>query len=160
MTTSTSDLGFDAALAQVHERWISIVARMLAPATIARAGFWERWAAVRFLSDQFRNVYRLERALLEQLAPKLDPAVLADLRAGLGRIEHLRQEADTAGRRRGTAPVVAGLALQLLLEVQRWSRAFDQAAASVAPGEVPGEGRELVERIATASDLGGLFSAR
>lgn len=159
MTTTASDLQFTGALAQVQERWISIVARVLAPATMARAGFWERWAAVRFLSDQFTNVCRLEGSLVERLAPLLDAGELAGLREGLGRIERLRQELDTAGRRRGTAPVVAGLSLQLLLEVQRWSRALEQAAAAIPPADIPSDARELLDRIATAADLGGLFKA-
>jgi hypothetical protein len=56
-----------AALAPIHDRWFWQVRSALAPATDARAGFWSRWGAARFLGDQFGIHFRLECALADEL---------------------------------------------------------------------------------------------
>ena len=44
----------DAVLRPIHNSWIEETRRFLDPATEPGADFWTRWAAVRYLSDDFR----------------------------------------------------------------------------------------------------------
>ena len=89
-------------LGRVHETWMEQVTTFLTPALNDEADFWTRWSVARFLSDQFRDWFRLERALLDALGPLVpDEAsrTLATVRAGL---EHTVEELVIAARRRTT----------------------------------------------------------
>ena len=73
-------------LGRVHEKWMEQVITFLTPALNDEADFWTRWPVARFLSDQFRGQFLLERALLDALGPLVpDEAsrTLASVRAGL-----------------------------------------------------------------------------
>jgi hypothetical protein len=48
----------DAMLRPIHNTWVEETRRFLDPAMESNADFWTRWAAVRYLSDDFRDRYR------------------------------------------------------------------------------------------------------
>jgi len=104
MTTvpnTTSSLG--AKLRGFHCLWITEARRFLAPALEPGADFWTRWAAVRYLSDDFQERHAMELVLVHRLRPVLAEDVAARLVTGGDGVFHLRLEADRIGRRRGTA---------------------------------------------------------
>src|SRR3954468_3659844 len=96
----------DAVLRPIHNVWVTETHRFLDPAIEPGADFWARWGATRFLSDDFRDRYRRERALVDQLRSLLRPDVSEHpVREG-DRLVRLRLELDRLGRRRGTAAEV------------------------------------------------------
>jgi hypothetical protein len=142
------------ALSLVHDQWMERIARLLAPATSPRATFWERWGAVRFLSDQFEDRFRLEAELAETLAERLAPSVRIRLRAARMALERARGDLMAAGRRRGTAVEVALLVRRFLDQTRRWCATLELAARGLAADELTPESRTLLARLRTAAGLG------
>ena len=141
-------------LAAIHDQWIERIARVLAPATLPRAGFWERWAAVRFLNDQFAARFRLECEFIESLGDRLAPTIRGRLTTARKALEHTRTELTSAGRRRGTGAEVAGLARTFLDQARRWCAALELATATLESDELPERSRTLLARLHTAAGLG------
>jgi hypothetical protein len=154
MTTTPTADRLDGALAQLHHRWIETVERILGPAITPGAGFWDRWGAVRFLTDQFESFYRLEATLLERLAASLPPAELARLRQSLGEMERTRSRLVGLGRRRGTAVEVSRQATALLALVRRWAQNLEDAARPLGSAEVPPDSKDLLDELASLALAG------
>ena len=77
----------EAVLRPIHNTWVEETHRFLDPAAEPGADFWTRWAAVRYLSDDFRDRYRLERAQLAELRPFHRPDVAERLGVWCAEIE-------------------------------------------------------------------------
>src|SRR5512138_87502 len=114
-----------------HRLWIAETRRILQPALKAEADFWTRWAAVRYLSGDFRERFWIERRLVEQLQPRLAAPVATRLAAQGEQVFSLRLELDRMGRRRGAAPEFAALAEALLNGLGRWLGDIERAAAEM-----------------------------
>ena len=134
-------------LSHVHDWWMERIARVIAPAAQPGATFWERWAAVRFLTDQFEARFRLECQLVESMAALLPPPLLAHLRAARVELERTRSRLSAAGRRRGSGPEVAVLARRFLDEARRWCAALELATTSIAADDLSDHSRELLARL-------------
>jgi hypothetical protein len=117
-TSPTSAL--EGALRSTHEAWLRDARRFLGPALDPLADFWTRWAAVRYLSDDFRAHYRMERALVDQLRLLLPKDTGVRLTAEGDQVWRLRLEIDRIGRRRGTALEFAAGAGALLERLGLW----------------------------------------
>ena len=129
---TTSFLG--AELPGFHRLWITEARRFLAPALESGADFWTRWAAVRYLSDDFRERHAMELVLMHRLRPVLAEDVAARLVTGGDGVFHLRLEADRIGRRRGTAKEFAEGVAALLERLETWLAEIERAAAELTPG--------------------------
>lgn len=154
MTATPAADRLDAVLPQIHHRWLGTVERILAPAIAPGAGFWDRWGAVRFLTDQFESFYRIEATLIESLAASLPPSDLARLRQDLGEVERARAGLVGVGRRRGTGPEVSRQATALLTLTRRWSSALEDAARRLGPAELPPGSKKLLEELASLAQVG------
>lgn len=141
-------------LSLVHDQWMERIARLLAPAMSPRATFWERWGAVRFLSDQFEDRFRLEAELAENLGELLTPSVRVRLRGARVALERSRGDLMAVGRRRGTGAQVALLARRFLDQARRWCATLELATAGLDAGDLPVESRTLLARLRTAAGLG------
>lgn len=144
----------NATLSLVHDQWMERIARLLAPPASPRATFWERWGAVRFLSDQFEDRFRLECDLAESLAGQLSPSVRVRLHGARAAVERSRSDLMAAGRRRGTAAQVALLCRRFLDQARRWCATLELATAGLAIGDLPPESRTMLARLRTAAGLG------
>ena len=140
-------------LATVHETWMEQVATNLAPALSEEADFWSRWTVVRFLSDQFRDRFRLECALLDELDPLLPVEVtgtLASVRAGL---EHTMADLMIVGRRRATGLLTARLTRRFIDQLALWFVEVELATGRIEMGELPPEPSRLLTSLQAAHAL-------
>ncbi len=138
-------------LSLAHDRWIERIARFLAPTLQARATFWERWGAVRYLADEFQARFRLEQDLVESLAGLLPASIRRRLAAGGAAVARTRDQLMAAGRRRGTAPEVRLLARRLLDQTRRWCATVELATSRLHQDDLTPETRELLERLDRAA---------
>ena len=114
-----------------HRLWIAETRRALQPALRTQADFLARWAAVRYLSEDFRERFWIERRLVEQLRTRLPGPVATWLAAQGEQVYSVHLELDRTGRRRGAAPEFAALAEALLNGLGRWLRDIERAAADM-----------------------------
>ena len=140
-------------LARTHRVWIERTRRFVEPATDPEASFWTRWAAVRYLADQFLGHYRRERDLVNELRAYLPPGRFERLAQDGERIEQLRLALDGLGRRRGTAPKVAAASRALLSLVPSWCHEIERATSCLPQSLLPAEATRLVAELETYSRL-------
>ncbi len=141
-----------AELTALNGRWLDEVRQHLSPACDPHAGFWDRWAAVRYLADQFEEPYRRTGDLLEALLDHLDQRTAGRLVDDRQAIDHLRADFNEIGRERGTAIAAAAIACSLLATLQRWCSALEDAVRTVGR-ENPTRVRDALARLASA-DIG------
>jgi len=134
----------DQVLRGIHYAWVQEARTFLEPATAAAADFWTRWAAIRYLDDEFRDRYDLERGLLAALRPFLPPATAERIAHEGERVFRLRLELDRVGRRHGTAPEVADGARALLDQLVLWLTTIEQAVAGLTRDTLAPEGEILL----------------
>jgi hypothetical protein len=104
----------------VHEIWMEQVATFVTPALSEDSDFWTRWSVARFLSDQFRDRFRLERALLDSLGV-LVPLEATQALAEVGaRLERTGEELAIVARRRATGLLTARLARRFIDQLALW----------------------------------------
>lgn len=142
-----------AVLARIHRHWLRQVAQVLEPAIAAEATFWERWAAARFLCDQFEGRYRLECELMESLAPLLPDHELTRLEAERETVERLRATLVSAGRRQLGGPLVSGLSRVLLRQLRQWCRRLETASEALALEVLPADAHTQLSRLDIADDV-------
>jgi len=144
ITGTGKDRPLASLLRAVHEIWIRETTLFLSPAILPDAGFWDRWTAVRYLTDQFQEQYRRERALLAEMRPFF-PAEAADRVCREGeRIGQLGKVLDRIGRRRGTARTVAVASREFLQLLRHWCSDIELAAEQIPRDVLPQEGSRLV----------------
>ncbi|HEU5040306.1 MAG TPA: hypothetical protein VFT84_05780 [Gemmatimonadales bacterium] len=142
-----------AVLARIHRHWLRQVARVLEPAIQPAASFWERWAAARFLCDQFEGRYRLECELMEDLVPILPPHEVIRLEAERETVERLRATLIAAGRRQLGGPLVSALSRVLLGQLRRWCGRLEAATAGMELDDLPPEARDKLTQLDIADDV-------
>lgn len=149
-TPTQGEQPLDRALRGVHDAWVHEARCFLEPAMEPAADFWTRWAAVRYLDDDFRDRYELERGLLAELRPFLGPLTAERLAREGDRLIRLRLEVDRIGRRRGTAAEVAGGARALLDQLMRWLAEIEQGVAGLTRDTLAPEGESLLAHMEAA----------
>jgi len=148
-----SEEGLDAVLRPIHNTWVEETRRFLDPAIEPDADFWTRWAAVRYLSDDFRDRYRRERALVDRLRPFVRLDVAERLTREGDRLFRLRLELDRSGRRRGTAAAVAAGTRDLLEQLGAWCAEIELAAAGLTRDALPPEAADLLAHLEAATSI-------
>ena len=143
----------DAVLRPIHNTWVEETRRFLDPAIEPGANFWTRWGAVRYLADDFRDRYRRERALVDQLRPFFRLNVAERLGREGDRLFRLRLELDRIGRRRGTAAEVAAGTRELLEQLGVWCAEIELAAGALTRDTLPAEARDLLAHLEAAASL-------
>ena len=154
-TTSAprGDEPLDAVLRPIHNTWVEETRRFLDPAIEPGADVWPRWAAVRYLSDDFRDRYGRERALVDELRSFLRPDLAERLIREGDRLFRLRLELDRIGRRRGTATEVAAGTRDLLEQLAVWCAEIELAAASLTRDSLPAEAADLLAHLEAAASI-------
>lgn len=140
--TRTSTLG--SRLADVHDNWMADADRFLLPVSDAAATFWERWAAVRYIEDQFIERYQLERALLEKLRAFFVPEVRERLEMQADRLNRLLGEFRRLGRQRESARQLAHTTRELLEALRLWYAEIEFAAGGIRWDDLSSETARLV----------------
>jgi hypothetical protein len=133
----------DFVLRPIHNAAVAEARRFLEPALEPNVDFWTRWAAVRFICDDFQERYRRERALVDEIRPFLLPEVSERLaREGDG-VYRLRRELDRIGRRRATAAEFAAAVRDLLEQLVLWYAEIELAASGITRDVLP-KGTDLI----------------
>jgi hypothetical protein len=131
-------------LGAVHEAWMEQVATFVTPALNEDADFWTRWSVARFLGDQFRDRFRLERELLDALGlllPVQTTRTLAEVRAEL---ERTMEELMIVARRRATGMLTACLARRLIDQLALWCVEVELATGEIETSDLPPEPSRLL----------------
>lgn len=148
--TAQGERPLDQTLRGVHDAWVHEARCFLEPAMEPTADFWTRWAAVRYLDDEFRDRYELERGLLAELRPFLAPVTSERLAREGDRVFRLRLELDRVGRRRGTAAEVADGARALLDQLVLWLTMIEQGVVGLTRDTLAPEGAILLAHLEAA----------
>ena len=130
-TEAAAEQPLDAVLRLTHAGWLEHVRRQLDPALDPGADFWTRWAAVRYLNDEFLDRFQRELALVDELHPFLSEDASERLRRAGALLARLRLEVDRIGRRRGTAAEVAAATLAFLDQLVLWCAEIDACARGI-----------------------------
>ena len=139
----------DDTLRPIHRAWLEEARCLLEPALEAGADFWTRWAAIRYLSDDFREQFRLEHGLVNELCPFLPAEASERLLRGGDRILHLRLELERL-QRRGRRVVTSELAIatrDLLEQLGVWCAEIEVAAQAVRPDDLPADAALLLDQL-------------
>jgi hypothetical protein len=150
---ASSGASVESLLASVHDRWLGQARRFIEPATLATAGFWDRWSATRYLGDQFLGHFRLEREFLASIAHLLESVPVSRLTELGEHIETVRAELDREGRQRGTGAAVAGDADELLREVSMWCAEIELAVVGLRREMLSPETNGLLDRLIASASL-------
>jgi hypothetical protein len=137
----------DHVLRPIHAIWIDDARGALEPALEPDADFWARWTAARYLAEDFRDRYRRERALVEELLPFLRANVVDRLLREDDRVYRLRIELDRICRRRGTTAEIARSTVELVKQLRAWCAEIERAACEVTREELTAEGAELLAQL-------------
>jgi hypothetical protein len=121
---------------------------------VARAGFWERWGAVRYLADEFEARFRAECALVDSLEPLLDASSVGRLANARKALESTRAELMALGRRRGTAGPVAILARRFLDQLEYWCAGIELATSRLICSDLSEERRQAVAHLEGMAAVG------
>jgi hypothetical protein len=146
----------DATLHPIHHAWLEEARCLLEPALDAGADFWTRWAAIRYLSDDFREQFRLEHGLVNELCPFLPAEASERLLRGGDRILHLRLELERL-QRRGRRVVTSELALatrDLLEQLGVWCAEIEAAAGDVRPDDLSADAALLLDQLRDGVEVG------
>jgi len=136
-------------LRPIHRAWLDEARHLLEPALDSGADFWTRWGAIQYLSDDFREQFRLEHGLVNELCPFLPAEASERLLRGGDRILHLRLELERL-QRRGRRVVTSDLALatrDLLEQIGVWCSEIEAAAPAVKPNELPAAAARLIDQL-------------
>ncbi len=144
-----SDIHSDAlvaALQHAHWEWRKEVGEALARVRMPEAGVWERWAAVRYLMDDFAPRLDREAHILTSLADRL-PAEHSGRVWALGElIQFLCHHLCELGAMPQCGPAFADAVTKLIRGFDFWCAEVERALeAAEAGGLVPETIRELQE---------------
>lgn len=152
-TAIPAEQQIEAVLRPIHECWIKDARRYLDPALNPGAEFWDRWAAVRYLNDDFLDWFRWEHALVYELRPHLPADAAERIEREGARLARLRLELDRVGRRRGTAAEVAATTWDLLEQLSVWCAEIEAAARRIPRETLTAEGATLLAHLETAERI-------
>lgn len=130
-TANPVDEPLGVVLHPIHEGWLEEARRFLDPALDPRADFWTRWAAVRYLNDEFLGRFRWELALVDEFHPFLAADTSERVRCEGARLARLRLEIDRIGRRRSTAAEMASATRDFLGQLSLWCAEIEAAAEAI-----------------------------
>lgn len=130
-----------------HDNWMADADRFLLPLADADATFWERWAGVRYVEDEFLERFHLERALLEELRAFLTPEIRGRLWMQADRLTRLLGEFTRLGRQRESARELAHTTREFLEALRLWCAEIEFTAGEIRWSDVHGEGIRLLAEL-------------
>ena len=139
----------DETLRPIHRAWLEEARCLLEPALETGADFWTRWAAIRYLSDDFREQFRLEHGLVNELCPFLPAEASGRLLRGGDRVLHLRLELERI-QRLGRRVVMSELSIatrDLLEQLGVWLAEIEAAAEDLQPDDLSADVALLIDQL-------------
>lgn len=130
-----------------HDNWMADGDRFLLPVANADATFWERWAAVRYVEDQLRQRFQVERLLLEELRAFLTPEMNERLWMQVDRLTRLLGTFGRLGRQRESARELAHTTRDLLEALRLWYAEVELAAGGIRWSDVSRDGIRLLAEL-------------
>lgn len=149
-STNSGEQPLETILHPIHQGWLEDARQYLDPARNPGAEFWTRWAAVRYLNDEFLDRFEWERAFVDELHAFLPVDVTERLHRHGDRLARLRLELDRVGRRRGTGAEVATATREFLEQLALWCAEIEGAARTIPREALTGEGSTLLAHLETA----------
>jgi hypothetical protein len=140
-------------LALVHERWMQQVTDNLTPALEEKADFWARWGGARYLADQFRDRFDLERDFVQTVLPMLPEETARGLETARAAVERTRGELNAAARKRDGRQPTAALARRFIEQLAMWCVEIELAMANVAAEDLPPAARRRLDHLWVADAL-------
>jgi hypothetical protein len=117
---TTVEETLDPILATTHDRWMADADQALRPAMESDATFSQRWAAVRYVRDEFAERLQLEQELIDELHPLIHPEAREQLSIQAERVKRLGQDLDSLAHQSGATREVARTARALLDALRLW----------------------------------------
>ncbi len=148
--TNPSEQPLETILRPIHEGWLGDARQYLDPALNPGAEFWTRWAAVRYLNDEFLDRFEWERAFVGELHAFLAVEATERLQRQGDRLARLRLDLDRVGRRRGTGVEVATTTREFLEQLALWCTEIEAAARAIPREALTEHGVTLLEHLETA----------
>jgi len=137
----------DARLIPAHDNWMADAARFLNPVAATDATFWQRWAAVRYVSEQLPARLGSERALLQRLRAFLSPEITKRLSMQAERLSGLVEHFNRVGRQRDSAREVARTAWELSEVLRLWYAEIEYAVGGIHVADVGRDEMRLLDEL-------------
>lgn len=144
-TAATQTVG--SILAQSHDRSMARCDRMLGPITDPDATFFQRWGAVRFVSEQLQERYLLEQELLDLLRPVLAPELRGRLQLQADRVWRLRQDIERLGTGHHTARELAHATRELIEALRLWYAEMEFGLGDVELGDIGSRAERILRQL-------------
>jgi hypothetical protein len=141
------------AMTTLHDSWMADADQTLEPMMHRDATFWQRWAAVNFLREQFPERLDLERELLTELHAFLTPELNERLRMQIERLQHLHRDLEQLNQRRATAQETAVAVRELLEALRLWYAEIEFAASGVRREDLGSRARRQLDRLIQTAGL-------
>jgi hypothetical protein len=131
----------------LHDAWMGEADQILEPMMHWEATFWDRWAAVNYLREQFPERLRLEQELLTELHAFLTPELDERLRMQLERLVRLHHDLEQLSQRRTPASEMARAVRELLEALRLWYAEIELAAGGIHRKDIGTQADQLLGRI-------------
>ena len=146
---ATRDLLFRTLL-PIHDTWMADADQTLEPMTRRDATFWERWAAVNYLREQFPERLRVEQDLVTELHAFLTAEFNERLRLQVERLARLHQDVRQLSQRRVPAAEMAAAVSSLLEALRLWYAEVELAAGGIKRKDLGTRATRLLDRLGKA----------
>lgn len=134
----------------LHDSWMGDADQILEPLMRRDTTFWERWAAVNYLRDQFPERFSMEQELLTELHSFLTPEANERLRMQSERLTRLLTELELLGEQRATARQMASAVRTLLEDLRLWYAEIEIATAGIRRADLGAHAAQLFARLGRA----------
>ena len=134
-------------LARVHDRSMAEHEVALDPISDPDATFFQRWAAVRYLWDQFAERFLLEQRLLDELHPFIPVELRNRLEMQIDRLGRLQHDLDRLAHQRGVARELASTTRALLEALRQWYAEIEFAAGEIRRSDISNSAQGILEKL-------------
>jgi hypothetical protein len=117
---TTVEETLDPILVTTHDRWMADADQALRPVMECDVTFSQRWAAVRYVRDEFAERLQLEQELIDELHSLIHSEARERLSIQADRVKRLAQDLDSLAHQSGATREVARTARALLDALRLW----------------------------------------
>lgn len=142
----TADL-LSRVMSPLHDTWMGEADQTLAPLVRNEATFWDRWAAVNYLRDQFPERARVEQELLTELHAFFTPEINERLRMQIERLTRLHAEVEQVSECRASARQMASAVRELLEALRLWYAEIELAVDAIHRKDLGARAARLLARL-------------
>jgi hypothetical protein len=121
--------------------------QMLGPIMDSDATFFQRWGALRFVSEQLQERCRVEVRLLDELEARLAPEMRDRIRQQGAWIVQLRQDVERLAQGRCTARDLASAARELIQALRLWYAEIEYALGDIPLSQIGSRANQIVNQL-------------